>query len=85
MSDDGDESIESIKVAELAVKKVFAMLGVDVDKPESVEEFRKDLRFGGNMRRASDRGIFAIVVMVATGLAIVSWDIIASAIRRVID
>ena len=30
--------------ADRAVKKVFAILGVDVDKPESVEEFREDLR-----------------------------------------
>ena len=34
------------EAADRAVKKVFAILGVDVDKPDSVEEFREDLRFG---------------------------------------
>jgi len=27
--------------ADRAVKKVFAILGVDIDKPESIEEFRR--------------------------------------------
>ena len=48
--------------ADRAVKlKVFAILGVDVDKPESVEEFREDLRFGKRMRRAADHRLLALV------------------------
>ncbi|WP_050466360.1 hypothetical protein [Herbaspirillum chlorophenolicum] len=43
------------EAADRAVKKVFAILGVDVDKPESVEEFREDLRFGRRMRRTADK------------------------------
>ena len=43
--------------ADRAVKKVFAILGVDIDKPESVEEFREDLRFGRKLRKASDHGM----------------------------
>jgi hypothetical protein len=35
------------------VKKVFAILGVDIDRPESVEEFREDLRFGKRMRKGN--------------------------------
>ena len=38
------------EAADRAVKKVFAILGVDVDKPESVEEFREDLRFGWKIK-----------------------------------
>lgn len=59
--------------AEFAVKKVFAILGVDVDDPEKVEEFRMDLRFGRSMRRATDRGMLAFVGVVAVGIAAALW------------
>lgn len=42
--------------ANKAVKSTFAILGVDVDEPKEVEEFRKSLRFGDSMRRAADKG-----------------------------
>ena len=45
--------------AEHAVKKVFAILGVDIDRPESVEEFREDLRFGRKLRKVADHGMLA--------------------------
>ena len=67
------DSPECQKAAEIAVKKVFNILGVDVENPESVEEFRMDLRFGRRMRRASDRGMLAIVGAIATGLVIAFW------------
>lgn len=61
------------QIAKAAVKEVFAILGVDVDDPEKVEEFRKDLRFGGAMRRATDRGVITVmgtlVTMIVTALA----------------
>ena len=41
------------EAADRAVKKVFAILGVDIDRPESVEEFREDLRFGKRMRKGN--------------------------------
>jgi len=59
--------------AKLAVKQVFAILGVDVDDPAEVEEFRKDLRFGQSMRKASDRGFMAMVVLVCTALLVATW------------
>jgi hypothetical protein len=49
------------EAADLAVKRVFAILGVDIDHPESVEEFREDLRFGRKMRKVVDHGFFAFV------------------------
>jgi hypothetical protein len=61
------------EAADRAVKKVFAILGVDIDKPESVEEFRADLRFGKKMRRAADHGFFAIVGMIVLGLGAALW------------
>lgn len=42
------------QAAEDAVRKVFAILGIDVDVPKEVEEFRENLRFGASMRRAAD-------------------------------
>ena len=55
------------------MKKVFAILGVDIDKPESVEEFREDLRFGKRMRKAADHGFLALVGLVVVGLGAVVW------------
>ena len=59
--------------ADKAVRKVFAILGVDIDKPESVEEFREDLRFGRKLRRASDQGMLAIIGLISVGLAAALW------------
>lgn len=56
--------------ADQAVRKVFAILGVDVDKPEQIEEFRDDLRFGRIMRKAASRGLIAFVTVLAGGLAL---------------
>lgn len=50
--------------AERAVKKVFAILGVDIEKPESVAEFQADLRFGKSMRNVAGKGTVAFVVLV---------------------
>lgn len=61
------------KAADLAVKKVFAILGVNVDQPESVEEFREDLRFGKRMRRAADHGFLALVGLAVVGLGALIW------------
>lgn len=40
--------------AEEATGKVFAIMGVDLANPEKVEEFRRDLRFSGELRRQLD-------------------------------
>lgn len=53
--------------ADKAVKKVFAILGVDIGKPESVEEFREDLRFGRKLRRAADHGFLAVIGLIVAG------------------
>jgi hypothetical protein len=56
-----------------AVKKVFAILGVDIDKPESVEAFREDLRFGRRMRKAADHSFLAFVGMLTVGVVSAMW------------
>lgn len=59
--------------AELAVKKVFAILGVDIDVPKEVEEFRENLRFGAMMRKAVDKGFLAVVSTIATAILAALW------------
>lgn len=66
------------EVAEKAVRKVFAILGVDINKPESVEEFREDLRFGKKMRKAADHGFLALMGVIAAAFAAAVWAGIAS-------
>lgn len=68
----------SEEAAEHAIKKVFAILGVDVDKPESVEDFREDLRFGRKLRKIADHSVLAFFGVVAVALAASVWAGIVS-------
>ena len=70
---DDDRCKFSEDAAKSAVKQVFAILGVDIDDPAAVEDFRKDLRFGGMMRKASDNGFVAVVVMAVTAMGVAAW------------
>ena len=67
-----DEAIIEAAV-DSAIKKTFAILGVDIDKPESVEAFREDLRFGRKLRKMSDHGSMAMVTVVFGGLLLAIW------------
>lgn len=72
-----DECPHIQRSAEIAVTKVFAILGVDINNPEKVEEFRVNLRFGAGLRRASDKGIFAAIGVVTTMLlAALGWGLL---------
>lgn len=86
MTDKRHES-ESLKdhelieqAVDLSIKKTFAILGVDIDNPESVEAFREDLRFGRKLRKMSDHGNFVIVAGVIAGLLWALWYGIKSAL-----
>ena len=59
---------ECAEIADRAVRKTFAILGVDIDKPESVEEFRQDLRFGKRLRKIADHGTLAFFGAVAVAV-----------------
>lgn len=74
----------SQNAADNAVKKVFAILGVDVDKPESVEDFRKDLRFGARMRKYADHGFLAFIAIVSGAVALALWEGVVSRIKGMI-
>lgn len=62
------------KAADHAVAKVFAILGVDINRPDSVEEFREDLRFGKKMRRMADHGQLAMVGVFVLGISWAIWE-----------
>lgn len=72
---------ESDIAAKKAVKEVFALLGVDIDNPKQVEEFREDLRFGGRLRRAADKGFFAAVTVMAGVFMTLVWYGIQAAFK----
>lgn len=69
------------EAADRAVKKVFAILGVDVDKPESVENFREDLRFGRKLRKAADHGFLAFVGLIVVAVGAALWAGVVSKIN----
>lgn len=71
------------QAAKIAVRDVFAKLGVNVDNPESVAEFQADLRFSRSLRRKADHGLLAIVAVAATALAIAAWNGIELAINNI--
>jgi len=56
------------EVVDIAAKKFFAIIGVDIEKPESVEEFREDLRFSRKLRRAANHGFLVFVGLVVAGI-----------------
>lgn len=62
-----DESVDK------AVKKTFSILGVDIEDPSNVEEFRKDLRFSGRMREFMDKSMLAFVTGIGVALAAALW------------
>lgn len=61
------------EAADEAVKKVFAILGVDIEVPKEVEEFRENLRFGASMRRAADKGMLTIIGVLVTAMLAALW------------
>lgn len=66
------------EAADEAVKKVFAILGVDIDVPKEVEEFRENLRFGASMRRAADKGMLTVIGVLVTAMLAALWSGIVS-------
>lgn len=74
-------SSEVTDAADLAVKKVFFLLGVDVENAESVEDFREDLRFGRRLRKLANNGMAGIVGLLALGLMTALYSGIVSSLK----
>ena len=71
----------SEEAADRVVKKVFAILGVDINKPESVEEFREDLRFGRKLRKLADHGTLALVALIFVGIGYAAFAGVVSKVK----
>ena len=56
-----DTDLIAHKAAEAAVREVFKEMGINVDDPEKLEEFRKDLRLSNQLRKVADKGFFALI------------------------
>lgn len=74
-------SAEVIQAADLAVKKVFYLLGVDVEDASSVEDFREDLRFGRRLRKLANNGMMGVVGLLALGLVTALYSGIVSSLK----
>lgn len=59
--------------AERAVKKTFAILGVDVERPEQVKAFQDSLRFSERLRNVADKGAMVFWGAVAAAFAGALW------------
>lgn len=71
---EADENCRSQAIARLAVRDVFALIGVDIDNPTSIEEFRADLRFGKQLRKTAGHSAIGIVGVLMTGIAVAIWE-----------
>jgi hypothetical protein len=74
-------SSEVVDAADLAVKKVFYLLGVDVDNAASIESFREDLRFGRRLRKLANSGVAGIVGLLALGLVTALYSGILNSLK----
>lgn len=68
--------------SDAAVKKTFAILGVDVDDPAEVENFRRGLRVGQTLQRAFDKGAVVAVSLIVAALIGALWLGIVERLRR---
>jgi hypothetical protein len=72
---------ECSEIADKAVKKTFAILGVNIDDPASIEDFRQDLRFGKRLRKIADHGTLAFFAAVAVAFVGALWIGITESIK----
>lgn len=57
------------KAAQEAVRKTFAILGVNIDEPREVKAFQQSLNFGDTLRKIADKSMVAFAVVLVASLA----------------
>lgn len=77
----GDNCDYADHAAQKAVKKTFAILGVDIDRPEQVKEFQESLRFSDRLRKYADKGFMVLAGAVALAMAGALWVGITTKIK----
>lgn len=70
-----DDEIRRIAedAADKAVKKVFAILGVDMVRPSEVEQLRQTLRHAEWVRKVSGTSVMAAVGAIGIGIVAALW------------
>lgn len=82
MSEEETLSSDARRAADAAVRQTFAILGVDIDDPKSVESFREDLRFGSRLRKAVEHGQMTLVGTMIVAFVSAAWIGISELISR---
>ena len=59
---------EAKRAADQAVKRIFFIMGVDVDNPVSVSEYQAEIRFNHNLSRLASKGIIGATLTIIAGL-----------------
>lgn len=80
--DSGYLCAQARAAADSAVKKTFAILGVDIDHPEQVESFRASLRFGDRLRKIADRSFALFILTIVMAYLGASWLGVIESIRQ---
>ena len=70
-----DDKLELVAndAADKAVRKTFAIMGVNVDDPRQLEDFRRDVRFAGDLRSYAGRSMLTLTSVCIGGLLIALW------------
>lgn len=58
---------------ESAIKVISLLFGVDANDPRQVEDLRRDIRFGGELRRMAGHGKLAVIAALATAFGAAVW------------
>lgn len=74
-------SDEADVVAQKAVTKTFAMLGVDINNPRDLEQFRQDLRFGGRVRKLADHVGLALATAAVLGSCALIYGFVQEGVK----
>ena len=52
------------KAVDMAVKQAFAYMGVDVSDPQQIQAFRDDVTFGGLLKDAARKSLYAMLATI---------------------
>ena len=62
------------EAATKAVERVFFVLGVDVNSPSELSEFRDNLRFSASIRSAANKGTIALLGIISVFILSEFWE-----------
>jgi len=79
----GDRDSQVIaKAVYQAQKSLFGNLGIDVDNPDSMDQFRRNLQFGLAMRGSMFKAVGAFIFGVCGIMGAAAWNFVTGAMAR---